>query len=66
MTEPHETPNWPDDDPIVAEVRANREAIAAAVNYDLQALVARLRQLEATERAKGRTILAPPDSGAAA
>jgi hypothetical protein len=27
MTEPRDTPNWPDDDPIVAEVRLNREGL---------------------------------------
>lgn len=49
------------DDPIVAEVRATREALAAALNYDLARIVEGLRQLEAVERARGRQIVAPPD-----
>ena len=58
----------PTDDPIVAEVRATREALAAALNYDLARIVADLRQIEAVERARGRQIVAPPNpvSGAAA
>jgi hypothetical protein len=56
------------DDPIVAEVRATREALAAAFNYDLARIVEDLRQIEAAERARGRQIVAPPNpvSGAAA
>jgi hypothetical protein len=56
------------DDPIVAEVRATREALASALNYDLARIVEDLRQIEALERARGRQIVAPPDpvSGAAA
>ena len=56
------------DDPIVAEVRATREALAAALNYDLARIVEDLRQVEAVERARGRQIVAPPDpvSGKAA
>ena len=56
------------DDPIVAEVRATREALAAALNYDLARIVEDLRQVEAVERARGRQIVAPSDpvSGAAA
>jgi len=56
------------DDPIVAEVRATREALAAALNYDLVRIVEDLRQVEAVERARGRQIVAPPNpvSGAAA
>ncbi len=55
------------EDPIVAEVRATREALAAALNYDLARIVEDLRQVEAVERARGRQIVAPPDrvSGAA-
>lgn len=49
------------DDPIVAEVRATREALAAALNYDLARIVEDLRQLEAVERARGRQIVAPPN-----
>ena len=56
------------DDPIVAEVRATREALAAALNYDLARIVEDLRQVEAVERAHGRQIVAPPNpvSGTAA
>ena len=56
------------DDPIVAEVRATREALAAALNYDFVRIVEDLRQVEAVERARGRQIVAPrnPVSGAAA
>jgi hypothetical protein len=56
------------DDPIVAEVRATREALAAALNYDLDRIVEDLRQVEAVERARGRKIIAPPNPvpGAAA
>lgn len=48
------------DDPIVAEVRATREALAAASNYDLARIVEDLRLVEAEERAHGRRIVAPP------
>ena len=56
------------DDPIVAEVRATREALAAALNYDLARIVEDLRQVEAVEQARGRQIIAPPNPvpGAAA
>lgn len=71
MTDDHRvaseaTPLNPDD-PIVAEVRATREALAATFNYDLARIVADLRQVEAMERARGRQIVAPqnPVSGAA-
>ena len=48
-----------DDDPIVAEVRAEREAFARAVDYDLGRIVAHLRRIEAEERARGRVIISP-------
>ena len=56
------------DDPIVAEVRATREGLAAALNCDLARIVEDLRQVEAVERARGRQIVAPPNpvSGTAA
>ena len=56
------------EDPIVAEVRATREALAAASGYDLARIVADLRGLEAVERSRGRPILSPPSPvpGAAA
>jgi hypothetical protein len=47
---------WPD--PIVEEVRAIREAYAARLNYDLQAIH---RDLKAQERQCGRqTVSFPP------
>ena len=49
-----------DDDPIVAEVRAEREAFARAAGYDLGRIVANLRRIEAEERARGRVIISPP------
>ncbi|MGH7471388.1 MAG: hypothetical protein ACRENP_25850 [Longimicrobiales bacterium] len=58
-------PNQPDpssatpDDPIVAQVRAQRDSLAAALNYDLDALFDRVKKLEETERAKGRVLLRP-------
>ena len=57
-----------DDDPIVAEVRAEREAFARAAGYDLGRIVANLRRIEAEERARGRVIISPagPVPGAAA
>jgi hypothetical protein len=56
------------DDPIVAEVRATREALAAALDYDLARIVEDLRLVEAVERARGRRIVKPPNPapGAAA
>ena len=50
----------PDDDPIVAEVRAEREACARAADYDLGRIAANLRRIEAEERARGRVIISPP------
>lgn len=40
-------PEGPWEDPIVAEVRAARAALLAAVGYDLEKLVERLHQEEA-------------------
>jgi len=48
------------DDPIVAEVRATREALAATMNYDLARIVEDLRLVEVSERARGRRLVAPP------
>ena len=61
----------PRDDEIVAEVRATRDRLAAAVGYDLDRHWEQLEALEADERARGRRVLAPPSpqpgrSGAAA
>jgi hypothetical protein len=50
------------EDPIVAEVRATRAALAATLGYDLTRIVEDLRQVEATERARGRLIVEPPTS----
>jgi hypothetical protein len=48
-------------DPIVAEVRAEREAIVAAAGGDPRRLYADLKLLEQRERAAGRVILPPPN-----
>ncbi len=45
----------PDPDPIVAEVRRAREALAAEFNYDLRALFAEMQRRQATS---GRTYAA--------
>ena len=51
-------------DPIMAEVRAVRERLAARFDYDIEAIVRHLQRLEAES---GRTYVDPPqDSGAAA
>lgn len=66
MKDPHDASATPDD-PIVTEVRAQRDSIAAELDYDLDALVSRLQALEDVERKTGRKILpAPGKSGAAA
>lgn len=46
-------------DEIVAEVRAVRHQLAAAVDFDIDRLFDQLKALEAEERAKGRVILTP-------
>jgi hypothetical protein len=66
MTQPDDEPAVTTDDPIVAEVRARRDSLAASVNYDLDALVARLQKLEDAERKAGRTILPPSGKPGAA
>lgn len=53
------------EDPIVAEVRAIRDQIAASVGYDLDSLYERLRRVEDAERAAGREVL-PPEPAAPA
>jgi len=52
----------PRDDEIVAEVRATRDRLAAAVGYDLDRHWEQLEALEADERTRGRSVLAPPSS----
>jgi len=47
-------------DPIVAEVRAQREAIVAAAGGDPRRIYADLKALEQRERDAGRPILSPP------
>lgn len=54
------------DDPIVAEVRATREALSAAAGHDLARLHAQLKAVEAAERAAGRAVLAAVPRPAAA
>ena len=50
-------PPPPYEDPIVAEVRAIREAQFAAAGYDLEEYVRRLRAVEATS---GHRVINPP------
>ena len=50
-------------DPIVAEVRAVRDKLAARFNYDIDAIV---RHIQSVEAASGRTCLQPPQSSIAA
>lgn len=46
--------------PILAEIRRTRDELAHASGYDLQNLVARLREHETAERAKGAPFAEPP------
>ena len=55
-----DAPAVPVDDEIVAGVRATREALAAAVAYDLERYYEQLKAIEAVERARGRAIVVPP------
>jgi hypothetical protein len=51
-------PKW--EDPIVAEVRKARQKIFARFNYDLEAYVAHLQEMERQDRERGvRYIDAP-------
>ena len=50
-------------DPIVAEVRAVRDRLAARFNYDIDAIV---RHIQSVEAASGRTYVQPPQSSIAA
>jgi hypothetical protein len=54
------------DDPIVAAVRADRAAHAAAVDGDLHRLVEQYREIEERERARGRAIILPRTAPGAA
>lgn len=48
-------------DPIVAEIRAYREAYAARFNYDIDAIARALQAQEAEARANGwQTVTLPP------
>ena len=49
-------------DPIVAEVRAVRDRLAARFNYDIDAIVRHIQSMEAMEAASGRTYVQPPQS----
>ena len=54
----------PSEDEIVAEVRAIRWQLAAAVGFDLDRMYEQLKAVEAEERKKGRPIMAsipPPE-----
>lgn len=53
-------------DPIVAEVRAAREALLAAVGYDLHALCEQLRERQATEGRPVTRLSPRPSQGRAA
>ncbi len=50
-------------DPIVANVRAVRDRLAARFNYDIDAIV---RHVQSVEAASGRTCVQPPQSSIAA
>ena len=50
-------------DPIVAEVRAVRDRLAARFNYDIDAIVQHMQSMEA---ASGRTCVQAPQSSIAA
>ena len=50
-------------DPIVAEVRAVRDRLAARFNYDIDAIV---RHIQRVEAASGRTYVQPPQRDVAA
>ena len=50
-------------DPIVAEVRAVRDRLAARFDYDIDAIV---RHIQSVEAASGRTHVQPPRSSVAA
>jgi hypothetical protein len=50
----------PDDDPIVAEVRAAREAYAARFGFDLRAIFADLQRRTEEARRAGRQVVSPP------
>jgi len=50
----------PRDDEIVAEVRATRERLGAAVGHDLDRLLVQLKAIEKGEQARGRIVLSPP------
>ena len=47
------------DDEIVAEVRAIRRQLAAAVDFDLGRIFDQVKTVEAEERARGRTFVPP-------
>ncbi len=49
-------------DPIMAEVRAVRERLAARFDYDIEAIVRHAQKLEAES---GRTYMDPPQDAAA-
>ena len=50
----------PEEDPIVAEVRATRERIMAEFNYDLTAYMEHIRKREEELRRQGWVFLDPP------
>jgi hypothetical protein len=56
----------PDEDPIVAEVRAAREAIAAQFGYDLKAICDDARRRTEEAARAGRKVAAPSTAKPAA
>jgi hypothetical protein len=60
--EPDEAPPADWDDPIVREVREARERIFATFDYDLDAYVRYLRELQEEARRRGGTIISSPES----
>ena len=53
----------PDDDPIVAEVRAAREALAMQFNGDLKALFEHARKTTEQHARAGHAVIEPPAPG---
>ena len=59
---PDEAPPAEWDDPIVREVREVRERILATFDYDLEAYVRYLGELQEEARRRGVTIISSPGS----
>lgn len=48
-------------DEIIAEVRANKDAIGAKFNYDIRALFEEIKRGEAELQARGIKLISPPN-----